>query len=86
MFASLAAILAAFRWLEAAQDRDYGTTTIIAALLTLLLGLYAVMGDMTAAAAAAGISAILLASKRARMRSSSASPGRNCGQASSCLP
>ena len=65
VFASLAAILAAFRWLEATQDRDYGTTTIIAALLTLLLGLYAVMGDMTAAAAGAVISAILLASKRA---------------------
>lgn len=64
-FASLAAILAAFRWLEAGHDRDYGITTLIAALLTFLLGLYAVMGDMTAAAAAGVASAILLASKRA---------------------
>lgn len=65
VFASLAAIFAAFRWLEATEDRDYGTTTIVAALLTFVLGLYAAMGDMTAAAAAAVASTILLASKRA---------------------
>jgi len=65
LFMSLAAILAAFRWLEASQNHEYGTTTIVAALLTFLLGLFAVMGDMTTAAAAAVVSAILLASKRA---------------------
>jgi len=65
VFTSLAAIFAAFRWLEASRDRDYGTTTVVAALLTFLLGVYAVMGDVTAAAAAAVASTILLASKRA---------------------
>ncbi len=65
VFASLAGVLAFFRWKEAEQTREYGTTTIVAGLLTFLLGVFAVTGNMTAAAAAAVASAILLASKRA---------------------
>ena len=53
-----------FKWREAEHEGDFGATTLVAALLTFALGVYAVLGDMTAAAAAGVVMAVLLASKR----------------------
>ncbi len=53
-----------FKWREAEREGDFGATTLVAALLTFALGALAVLGDMTAAAAAAVATAALLAAKR----------------------
>lgn len=62
-FLALAGALTLFRWRETAHDRTFGATTLIAGFLTFALGAYAVLGDMTVAAAAAVAAAALLAAK-----------------------
>ncbi len=63
-FIAYAAGITLFKWREAEHEGDYGATTLVAALLTFALGVYAVVGDMTAAAAAGVAMAALLAAKR----------------------
>jgi uncharacterized membrane protein (DUF4010 family) len=53
-----------FKWREAEREDDFGATTLVAALLTFALGALAVLGDMTAAVAAAVAMVALLAAKR----------------------
>jgi uncharacterized membrane protein (DUF4010 family) len=58
------AALAAFMWREGEREGDYSATTLVAALLTFLLGAFAVLGDM-AVTAGAGVATVgLLAYKR----------------------
>ena len=63
-FFTVAAGVTLFKWREAEKDNDFGATTLVAALLTFALGAYAVLGDMTGAAAAAVATTVLLATKR----------------------
>lgn len=62
-FLALAGALTLFRWRETEREETYGATTLVAGFLTFALGAYAVLGDMTAAAAAAVATAALLAAK-----------------------
>jgi uncharacterized membrane protein (DUF4010 family) len=63
-FVLTGAVLAVFMWREGERQGDYSATTLIAALLTFMLGALAVLGDM-AIAAGAGVAAVgLLAYKR----------------------
>jgi uncharacterized membrane protein (DUF4010 family) len=59
----LALAVAAFRWRETQQEGTRGATTLVAALLTFAIGAYAVVGDMTVAAAAGVAMVVLLAAK-----------------------
>ncbi|CAN5199614.1 MgtC/SapB family protein [soil metagenome] len=63
-FIATAAAVILFRWREAGRENEYGVTTVVAALLTFGLGAYAALGDMSAAAAAAVATTVLLATKR----------------------
>lgn len=63
-FVLTGAALAAFMWREGGREGDYSATTLIAALLTFMLGALAVLGEM-AIAAGAGVATVgLLAYKR----------------------
>lgn len=62
-FVAFAATIAIFRYREMVRDKTYGATTVIGAMAAFALGAYAVMGDMTAAAAAGVAAATLLALK-----------------------
>jgi uncharacterized membrane protein (DUF4010 family) len=62
-FVALAGALTLFRWRETEREKTFGATTLVASFLTFALGAYAVLGDMTAAAAAAVAVAALLAAK-----------------------
>ena len=62
-FAGLAAILLVAHTLESLRDRDAGSTTLVAALLTFLLGALAVAGHAEIAVAAAVVSGLILGSK-----------------------
>ncbi|MES1943590.1 hypothetical protein PC39_05730 [Salinisphaera sp. PC39] len=62
-FAALAAILLVAHALESLRDRDAGITTLVAALLTFLLGALAVAGHAEVATAAAVVSGLILGSK-----------------------
>jgi uncharacterized membrane protein (DUF4010 family) len=62
-FLAVAGAVTLFRWREAQRDQEVGVTTVVAAMLTFALGAYAVLGDMTVAAAAAVATAALLAAK-----------------------
>ena len=63
-FVLTGAVLAVFMWREGERQGDYSATTLIAALLTFMLGALAVLGDM-AIAAGAGVATVgLLAYKR----------------------
>ncbi len=64
-FITTGAALAAFMWREGEREKDYSATSLIAALLTFVLGALAVLGDMTVAAGAGIAAAILLAHKAA---------------------
>ena len=57
--------MAAFIWREKLREEDYSATTVIAALLTFMLGALAVLGDMRIAAGAGVITVGLLAYKQA---------------------
>ena len=58
------AVLAAFMWREGEREGDYSATTLIAALLTFMLGALAVLGEMAIAAGAGVATVSLLAYKR----------------------
>ncbi len=62
-FAAYAAVFAVFERDAARAAGGYSATTIIAGLLTFLLGAYAVIGDARASAAAAVVAAGILASR-----------------------
>ncbi|KQX38166.1 hypothetical protein ASD04_11110 [Devosia sp. Root436] len=61
VFVAYAAAFAAFHWLEATTDSNLSATSVIAGLLTFLLGALAVLGDVGVSAAAAVAAATLLA-------------------------
>lgn len=61
IFVAYAAVFAAFHWLEATADRDVSVTSVIAGLLTFLLGALAVLGDIGIAVAGAVATTALLA-------------------------
>jgi uncharacterized membrane protein (DUF4010 family) len=62
-FLAIAGALTLFRWRETQREKSYGATTLVASFLTFALGAYAVVGDMTVAAAAAVATTALLAAK-----------------------
>lgn len=64
-FATFAAAIAFFRYREMVHDDSFGATTVVASMLSFALGAYAVVGDVTAAAAAGVATALLLALKSA---------------------
>ncbi len=57
------AALAAYMWREGQLEQDLSATGLVAALLTFLLGLLAVRGDVNIAAAAGVVTTVLLAGK-----------------------
>lgn len=62
-FVTTSAVLAAFIWRENQREGDYSATTLVAALLTFMLGALAVLGDMAITAGAGVITVGLLAYK-----------------------
>lgn len=62
-FATLGATLGMFMWREGQRHDDFSATSLVAALLTFMLGALAVMGDMTVAAGAGVATVALLAYK-----------------------
>jgi len=64
-FAAFAAAITVFRYREMQHDKTFGATTVVAAMVAFALGALAVMGDVTAAAAAGVAAAMLLALKAA---------------------
>ena len=62
-FLAFAGAITLFKWRESEKEGNLGATTLVAALLTFGLGAYAVLGEMSVAAAAAVATAVLLASK-----------------------
>jgi len=64
-FATFAGAVVFFRYREMVHDDTYGATTVVAAMLAFVLGAFAVVGDVTAAAAAGVATALLLALKSA---------------------
>lgn len=65
-FLATAAVMAAFIWRETNRDGDYSATTLVAALLTFMLGALAVLGDMRLAAGA-GVAAVGLLAYKATL-------------------
>ena len=61
---SFTAAFTLFSWFEATSENNFSVTGVVAALLTFLLGAYAVLGNMTVAVAGAVAMAILLALKK----------------------
>ena len=61
---SFAAAFTLFSWLEATSESNFSVTGVVAALLTFVLGAYAMLGNPTVAVAAAVSMAILLAVKK----------------------
>lgn len=59
-FLGFAAVVIAGHWLETRETRDYGITTVVAALVAFALGALALYGHSTQAAAAAVAVAVLL--------------------------
>jgi uncharacterized membrane protein (DUF4010 family) len=55
--------LGAFMWREGQEQKDLSATSLVAAILTFLLGAYAVLGDIKIAAGACVATVILLANK-----------------------
>jgi uncharacterized membrane protein (DUF4010 family) len=64
-FLAFAAVIGTFRYREMVRDQSFGATTVVAAMIAFALGALAVMGDVTAAAAAGVATALLLALKAA---------------------
>ena len=60
-FLGYAGVLAIFHWLESGVNQDVGGTTVIAGLLTFILGAYAVLGDLQIAAAVTVAMTVILA-------------------------
>ena len=62
-FVTVAATVGAFMWREGQQKNDLSATSLVAAMLTFVLGAYAVLGDLQVAAGAGVATVILLANK-----------------------
>ncbi len=62
-FATVGVAVGAFMWREGQQKNDLSVTSLVAAMLTYLLGAYAVLGDLQVAAGAGVATVILLANK-----------------------
>lgn len=62
-FVTTSAAMAAFIWREGQREGDYSATTLVAALLTFMLGALALLGDMAIAAGAGVVTVGLLAYK-----------------------
>jgi uncharacterized membrane protein (DUF4010 family) len=60
-FVAYTAAFAAFHWLEATVNRDVSATSVVAGMMTFLLGTLAIVGDLRIAIACAVAMAILLA-------------------------
>lgn len=63
-FVTTGATMGAFMWREGQQKNDLSATSLVAAMLTFLLGAYAVLGDLQVAAGAGVAAVILLAHKQ----------------------
>lgn len=61
IFVAYTGALVAFQWLEARTNQDLGATTVVASLLTFVLGAYAVLGDLNIAIGCAVAMTLLLA-------------------------
>ncbi|MEP7350131.1 MAG: MgtC/SapB family protein [Sphingorhabdus sp.] len=59
--ASFTAIFGAFHWMEAQADKDLSVTSVVAGMLTFMLGAYAVLGDLQIAIAGAVAMTAMLA-------------------------
>ena len=62
-FVTLGATVGAFMWREGQQKDDLSATSLVAAMLTFVLGAYAVLGNLQVAAGAGVATVILLANK-----------------------
>ena len=62
-FLAFSALLISAHWIVARRGGDYGITTVVAALITFVLGALAARGEMVVAAAAAVVTTILLGLK-----------------------
>lgn len=62
-FVTVGAALAGFMWREGQRDNDMSATGLIAAMLTFLLGAFAVLGERSVAAGAGVAAVIILAHK-----------------------
>jgi uncharacterized membrane protein (DUF4010 family) len=62
-FLATSAVMAAFIWRENAREGVYGATTMVAALVTFVLGAVSILGDMRVAAGAGVVTVGLLAYK-----------------------
>lgn len=62
-FVTLGATVSAFMWREGQQKDDLSATSLVAAMLTFVLGAYAVLGNLQVAAGAGVATVILLANK-----------------------
>ncbi|HUG60559.1 MAG TPA: MgtC/SapB family protein [Methylomirabilota bacterium] len=61
VFVGFAGAFASFHWLEARLEQNLSVTSVVAGLLTFLLGAYAVVGELRVAVAAAVAMTVLLA-------------------------
>ncbi|WP_119274227.1 MgtC/SapB family protein [Taklimakanibacter deserti] len=62
-FVVVSGALAAFFWREGVSEDDFSATSLVAVMLTFMLGAFAVLGDTVVAAAAGVAAAVLLAAK-----------------------
>lgn len=62
-FVMVSAALAAFLWREGVSEDDFSATSVVAVMLTYMLGAFAVLGDAQVAAGAGVATALLLATK-----------------------
>ncbi len=62
-FVVVSGALAAFFWREGASEDDFSATSVVAVMLSFMLGAFAVLGDATVAAGAGVATALLLATK-----------------------
>ena len=63
VFMTFAVLFAAFRMRENIDDKNFGFTTVVAAMITFVLGVYAVLGDQNIAAAAGVAVMVMLAAR-----------------------
>jgi uncharacterized membrane protein (DUF4010 family) len=66
VFMTFAALFAAFRMRENIDDKNFGFTTVVAAMITFVLGVYAVLGDQNIAAAA-GVAVMAMLAAREQL-------------------
>lgn len=62
-FVMVSGALAAFFWREGVSEDDFSATSLVAVMLTFMLGAFAVLGDAAVAAGAGVAAAVLLATK-----------------------